>query len=387
MLENHPSLRASAADAFRRLGCREVLEADNSGEALRLLQDRGPVQVVLCGLWLVGVEGLAFLRRSRGLVESVILHGWSPPELRQAALQVIRRVGLELLGEADTPLQPELLRELLGKRSHAAPQPNRQSFDCPVESAVRKGLTEGEFTAYYQPKFDIASGSVTGVEVLARWRHPTRGLLLPSDFMPVIERCCWWDELLFALLEQGLALQSLLKSQGYPLTFSFNLDASQLAVPGLDERVEARVRSHRLPSSGITFELTETAPLEHAAISLDNMARLRRSGFGLSIDDFGVGFSSLQRLCQLPFTEIKLDASFIRGLGTHPTCVAVIESTLVLARMLDMTVVAEGVETRAQHRQLLDMGCTQGQGFFYSESLTGLELTSRLAASHPVPVG
>jgi EAL domain-containing protein (putative c-di-GMP-specific phosphodiesterase class I) len=126
--------------------------------------------------------------------------------------------------------------------------------------------------------------------------------------------------------------------------------------------------------ASLTFELTESGLLEAPATSLESLVRLRMMGCRLSIDDFGAGFSSLQRLCQLPFNEIKLDAEFVRTLEHEPRCRAVISSTLALGEALGMSVVIEGIETEAQRQQLLALGCTQGQGYWYARPMSSEDL-------------
>ncbi|MDD5442533.1 MAG: EAL domain-containing protein, partial [Pseudomonas fluorescens] len=144
--------------------------------------------------------------------------------------------------------------------------------------------------------------------------------------------------------------------------------------------------THQTPCASVTFELTESGLLEVPAVSLENLVRLRMMGCRLSIDDFGAGFSSLQRLCQLPFTEIKLDAEFVRGLLHEPRCRAVIGSTLALGQTLGMSVVIEGIETTEQHQALLALGCTQGQGYWHARPMNGVDLLRWLQRSAGRPV-
>ena len=152
---------------------------------------------------------------------------------------------------------------------------------------------------------------------------------------------------------------------------AFNLQAAQLARSELTTSIRGILARHSAFGSGLTFELTESGLLEAPATSLENLVRLRMMGCRLSIDDFGAGFSSLQRLCQLPFSEIKLDAEFVRTLDLEPRCRAVISSTLALGETLGMSVVIEGIETDAQRLQLMSLGCTQGQGYWYAKPMSG----------------
>ncbi|PTT90487.1 hypothetical protein DBR29_13435, partial [Pseudomonas sp. HMWF005] len=228
--------------------------------------------------------------------------------------------------------------------------------------------------AWYQPKFNLHTGEVCGVEVLCRWLHPTRGIISPALFMPVLERCGLLDALLFTQLEQALLVQSSAREQGFALNIAFNLQATQLASGELTSTLLSLLARHASTGASLTFELTESGLLEAPATSLETLVRLRMMGCRLSIDDFGAGFSSLQRLCQLPFNEIKLDADFIRNLEHEPRCRAAISSTLALGETLGMSVVIEGIETDAQRRELLALGCTQGQGYWYARPMSGVDL-------------
>jgi EAL domain-containing protein (putative c-di-GMP-specific phosphodiesterase class I) len=257
------------------------------------------------------------------------------------------------------------------------------SFEVPVsppvaalvhEEDVRQAFAQRQLQTWFQPKFDLLTGEVCSIEALARWHHPFKGVMPPSVFIPAIEQCGLLDELLFMQLEQGLNLQRQASEQGFSLTVAFNLQVSQLANPHLIPRIRMVLDVHDLPGSGLMFELTETGLLEVPSASLERLTLLRLMGCGLSIDDFGAGFSSLQRLCQLPFNEIKLDAGFVRGVMHEPRCRAVISSTLALGDALGMAVVAEGIETEEQRQLLLELGCTHGQGYWCARPMPGADL-------------
>lgn len=174
------------------------------------------------------------------------------------------------------------------------------------------------------------------------------------------------------------------------MNLAFNLHAAQLANVELTSQIKRILAMFQAPGCSLTFELTESGLLEAPAVSLENLVRLRIMGCRLSIDDFGAGFSSLQRLCQLPFNEIKLDAEFVRGLKHEPRCRAVVASTLALGQTLGMSVVIEGIETAEQHQELLTLGCTQGQGYWHSRAMNGADLLrwlKRTAEIRQQPVG
>lgn len=378
VLEDHLFQRSVAVKLLEQLGCGEVLEASNGSEALAVLHQAGAVDVVVCDLQMDGMDGLEFIQRisANGQVGGIIISSCLPWDVRRAVEQMGALLGVNMLGDVGKPLQVGALRQLLelalGKRPLTPLlQAQVEVFD---ELQVRRAIVNEQLEAYYQPKFDLQTGAVVGVEVLARWNHPSLGVLSPAAFLPAMESAGLMDDLLFVLMQQALALQWRAMSQGVELNLAFNLQAGQLADVELTTRIKRSLAEHQAPGCGLTFELTESGLLEVPAVSLENLVRLRMMGCRLSIDDFGAGFSSLQRLCQLPFNEIKLDAEFVRGLMHEPRCRAVIGSTLALGRTLGMSVVIEGIETTEQHQALLVLGCTLGQGYWHSRPMRGCDL-------------
>ena len=378
VLEDHLFQRSVAVNLLKQLGCGEVLAASNGTEALAVLQGAGYVDVVVCDLQMDGMDGLEFIQRisATGQVGAIIVCSGLPGDVRRAVSQMGALLGVHMLGDTGKPLQMEALQPLL-ERVLSPPRAVTQRLprlELADEQQVRRAILDQQLEAYYQPKFDLRSGALVGVEVLARWNHPLQGVLSPAVFLPTMERCGLMDELLFCLMQQALALQWQAMNQGITLDLAFNLHAAQLAEVELTTRIKRMLATHQTPCASVTFELTESGLLEVPAVSLENLVRLRMMGCRLSIDDFGAGFSSLQRLCQLPFNEIKLDAEFVHGLLHEPRSRAVIGSTLALGQTLGMSVVVEGIETAEQHQALLALGCTQGQGYWHARPMKGADL-------------
>ncbi|MDF3202868.1 EAL domain-containing protein [Pseudomonas sp. 1912-s] len=238
----------------------------------------------------------------------------------------------------------------------------------PDADDVLRGLWHREFRAYLQPKFDLRTGKVDAVEVLARWHHPTRGVLGPASFIPLMARKQWLDELLFELLEQGIALQLKLHDQGTLLGLAFNVSLGQLQNSLFIDGLKTRLLRHRLPLSMLTFEITEDGPSDVSGC-VEQLNRLSNLGVRLSMDDFGTGYSSLLRLCQSPFHEIKLAGDFTLFLGRPGRYRLVIRHALALAEDLGMSLVVEGIETVEQRDSLLQMGARVGQGFFCAQPM------------------
>lgn len=387
IIEAQPFKRLVATRVFQDLGCDHVMAVEDSCAALDLLKGTGPVDIVLCSLKLQSTEGLTAiegLSRS-GLVRSVIICSAYPADLQSAMDRMLSMHGVKVLGYVDTlartsEIGPMVARifEIETGRDNDISAPVSDSWASKAE--VEQAIGNGEFKAFFQPKFNLIGSFVVGVELLARWDHPVYGVLSPNEFLPLVSSCELMDMLFFEMFEQGLALLRGVHSTGLELNVAFNLQAQQLSNPSLVVSISDLLERYGLHASSLTFEITESGLLEASPIVLESLIRLRMMGAGLSIDDFGVGFSSMERLCQLPFTEIKLDASFIREYETNASSRAVVASTLALGHALNMTVVVEGVETESQRQQLLKLGCVQSQGYLFARPMSAIQFLPWLSA-------
>lgn len=369
---------------LQQLDVHEVLQANDAEQAMALMQRSGGVDVLFCDLGSKGVECLELLRYSSqiGLVQAVALFSEQQPELQRAVGQMPFFSGLKLLGVLDVPLQLRALKRVL-KRFRLPQPPLLETLalaELPSEDEVRRGLAMGEFRSWFQPKRVMSDGSLAGVEALARWEHPQRGVLLPKDFLAAVLAYDLIDEMFKQLFDQGLKMLGVLRRQGISLELAFNLHASQLASPELIEYIQRTLLHHDVCGSALVFELAENGLLDLQPIVQENLLQLRMLGCGLSIDDFGVGFSSLKLLCQLPFNQIKLDGEFVNNLA-EPRNRAMVISSLALARALDMSLVIEGVSSRHIRDALVAMGCQIGQGFYLARPMTGHDLLQWLHQS------
>lgn len=238
------------------------------------------------------------------------------------------------------------------------------------DSEISRGMRQGEFHAYIQPKFNLTSNAADSLEVLARWQHPKLGLLTPAAFIPTMTRENLLDQLLSEILDQGLAGQIQLHNDGWDLGVAFNLSMLQLANTTLVNQLMKRLRKHPLPLSLVTLEITEDGPAVASDVCVHNSIRLRELGVRLSLDDYGTGHSSLFRLCQLPFDEIKLAGDFTRQLIQSSQHRSITRTTVLLARELGMRLVVEGVETEEQRRCLVQKGVTIGQGYLHARPMS-----------------
>jgi diguanylate cyclase (GGDEF)-like protein len=235
-----------------------------------------------------------------------------------------------------------------------------------TERALRQSLEHDELRVAFQPEFDLRTRGRVGAEALLRWDHPVRGMVLPSDFLLVAEETGLivpigeWvlDEVCDRLCVSGAT------GDGDVLPISLNLSVRQLLRADFTERVRRSVEARDLDPSLLCFEIAERVLVEDHDAIRDSVHALKNLGVRLAIDDFGTGGSSLTYLRRFPFDELKIDGTFVAGLGTGEADDAIVAATIDMAHALGMRTVAEGIETEAQLRRLVELGCERGQGFY-----------------------
>jgi len=284
---------------------------------------------------------------------------------------------------------PELLRRADVAMYQAKRSGRRTSTYAPTRDTADLGrLTLGgelpravadhEFTVNFQPIVDLASGEVIGAEALARWHHPTHGVIDPLRFLEAVERSGLLPAFAEAILDQALIAAGTWRDAGFDLPVSVNVSPRSLLDARFPGAVLARLRAHDLPPDRLVLELTETLTLSQLDVVDRVLSRLRDSGVRLALDDFGTGYSSLSLLSRIPVHELKIDRSFVTAMESTAEAAAVIRSTLDLGRSLDLTVVAEGVESEPQRRALWELGCAAGQGHLFARPLPAGALLAAL---------
>jgi diguanylate cyclase (GGDEF)-like protein/PAS domain S-box-containing protein len=239
-----------------------------------------------------------------------------------------------------------------------------------MENALRKALIQGELEIYYQPLLDLASGTVYGVEALLRWRHPERGLILPAEFIPLAEITGLIVPMGPWILKTACAQAKKWQDAGHPqLCLSVNLSARQFQQPDLVELVTRVLDETGLPPRSLELEITESNAMQNAETTTQTLRALKALGVRLSIDDFGIGYSSLSYLKRLPIDTLKIDQSFVRDMTTDADDAAIVTAVIAMAQTLKLAVVAEGVEVEEQLAFLAARRCDRMQGFLFSRPL------------------
>ena len=248
-----------------------------------------------------------------------------------------------------------------------------------IEQDLRHALAAGELDVHFQPQVELSTGRVAGAEALARWSHPDEGPVPPLEVVGVAEETGLIGPLGAFVLDEACRRLADWRAAGLTIPVTVNLSVHQLGDPQLVDRVRATLARHRVPPSAICLELTESALMGAGEGPLQRLEELKRLGLYLAVDDFGTGYSSLGALKRLPVEVLKVDRSFVDGLGTDLGDSAIVAAILSLAHALGLHVVAEGVETELQASQLAALGCPIAQGFLYSRAVAGDDFAATVA--------
>lgn len=377
LVEDHGFQRRLGLRLLADLGLTRLHEAADGYSALDLLRGLPePVDITLVDLDLPGMDGIEFIGIVAGerLSRSIAVVSAMEPALLNTVQMMAVASGLRVLGCVEKPLTPGKLTRVLSL-FEADPSVVEADEEVPFTlSQVSDALARGDIVPYFQPQTEFSNGRITQVEALARWRLPDGRFVPPARFVPVLERGGQIEQLTEHMLTQSCLWWTRWRNDGVNLRISVNVSAQNLTGPEIADRYETILREHGLTPDRIVLEITESSVMSDTARGLGMLARLRLKGFGLSVDDFGTGYSSLSQLSQIPFSELKIDRSFVSGADHQPRKRAMIETSLDLARKLGLIVVAEGVESVEEWQLLAQLGCQYAQGYLISPPVPGEDL-------------
>jgi diguanylate cyclase (GGDEF)-like protein len=255
-----------------------------------------------------------------------------------------------------------------------------------LESDLRHAPGLGQLELHYQPQVEIASGRIVGLEALARWRHPSRGWIAPSEFIPLAEASDLIVKIGRWVLDEACRQARVWCDQGFvDISIAVNLSARQFRQPDLLSMIQQTILRNGLQPRNIVIELTESVVMSHADRSIETLYQLHRSGLQIAVDDFGTGYSSLGYLKRLPVSKLKIDRSFISDLGTNAKSDSIVKAVIELAHGLGMKVIAEGVETTAQLSGLCAFRCDEYQGYLCSRPRNAAEI-AEILRRNPQPI-
>lgn len=360
---------------------------DDPLEFLELQREWKPTRVIV-DLVMEKMDGIEVLNRlaADGCTAAVIISSGMGSRVMDAARRLADANGLTIAGLLSKPYTRVDLGSLLASApeetpTHEFPHLDSGPWWTPAEfsSVFRKALDERDIRVAYQPKVSCTTGTVVGYEALARWTHKDHGTIPPSTFVPLAERAGLVGLLTDRVLEEALTWFGGLADTA-DQRISVNISASELSEVALDRRLLDACRNAGTAPDRVILEVTETSAMDDPVVSLQLLTRLRLEGFRVSLDDFGTGYSSMLQLARMPFSEVKVDRSFVMNARTSDESVIVIRSIVDLAHALGMQCTAEGVED-AEVLQLLDeLGCDHAQGYHIARPMFPAELDSWIAA-------
>ena len=378
-VEDHEFQRGMLLKMLARLGATQVSTAADGYAALEIVMSPGAaIDIIISDLDMPGMDGLEFMRHvgEAHIPVAIILASALESVLLDSVETMTRAYGVKILGVIQKPITPEKLAALIKLHLPAQVNPNLTQTDAlslTIEEIVQ-GIRNDEFEPFFQPKVELASGRIKGAEALARWRHPQKGIVAPYAFVGPLEDHNQIDKLTWLILSKAVDFcREWRTNSGLDVSVSANVSAKSLADVNFADRVTELVKCRNLDCRNIILEVTESAATTNIGHSLENLSRLRMKGFGLSIDDYGAGYSSLQQLARIAFTEIKLDQSFIRSAATQQAARTILESSIDMAKKLGIVTVAEGIETEKDWDLLRELGCDLAQGYLIAKPLESSE--------------
>lgn len=328
------------------------------------LQSFSPL-VVIADLMMPKVDGVELLRRMRdvGCDAHIILMSGMDHRALSIAQNLGRSHGLKMLGVLQKPLKLPVILETLRKVVGIA-----RVFTA---DDLGNALDKSELVLHYQPQVNCSSGpfQINGAEALVRWAHPEFGLLMPGDFLHVIEDNGLTGQLNDYVIETAIRQLVAWRNRGLDLMVSVNMSPRSFGDLAFPDRLNRLLDQFNLPGEKLILELTEYAAMSDLPSVIDIFLRLKMSGIRLSIDDFGTGYSSLKQLYQLPFDELKIDRTFVSGLPGDAEAKTIVRAMAGLAHAMNLTVCAEGVETQAAFDHLAGLHCDRAQGFLVSPAV------------------
>lgn len=358
------------------LGVRDVVGFTDPVAALDRIEADGPgaFDLVFCDLQMPGIDGIALQRRLVRLRYDgeLILFSGEDDRTIQAAARLAVRQDLNLLGILKKPVDLSALRLMLAKAATPRRDPQVRAANklYPPEE-LRRALDRGELVNHYQPKISLADGQPIEAECLVRWRHPTDGMVYPDQFIPVAEEHGLINDLTKTVLGMALRQSAQWREMGLALKVAVNISMDSLSALDFPDQVMSALQAEHVPPESLILEVTESRLMQDPVAVLDILTRLRLKRVRLSIDDFGIGHSSLAQLRDLPFDELKIDRSFVHGAHADANKRAILQASIDMARQLGMQTIAEGVEDIEDWATLKKLGCDLVQGYFCARPMPG----------------
>lgn len=357
----------SSAAEIAGLTCAGFTQA---GDFFDSIAETNTKSVLILDLHMPEMDGIEVIRRLAKMKEPpvLILMSGHDSGILHSAEKLTRAHNLNILAALSKPININNFINILMEYFSLFQDKKTNEINSNIsnitlgEKDLSMALLNNELVLFYQPQIDIVNKKLIGVEALIRWQHPQKGLLFPDLIIPIAEQFGLMESLTLWVIKKAIE-----DAHTLPVPVSVNISAENITSLSLPEKLTELLQKNKLDPANLILEVTETALMGELITSLDILTRLRLKGIGLSIDDFGTGYSSLSQLHKIPFTELKIDQSFVGTLSEDEESKAIVKTCIMLGHELKMKVVAEGVETQEQFEQLSILGCDIAQGYLFSK--------------------
>ncbi|MBM3114734.1 EAL domain-containing protein [Jeongeupia naejangsanensis] len=380
VVEDSALQRTHIVEQLTLLGVERIHEAGDGFAALNLVRNlMVPPALIVLDIALPGIDGPEVLEQlaEDGYRPALLIASNSDNALIASVEDKARRLGFHVLGGVHKPIPLDVLAAMFTSLAeHLAlrslrPQSDRAAM---TPDALREALDGQMLQPHYQPKIELRTGRLSGFEALARIHDAAGTVILPASFIALAEERGQVGELTLYMLGAVLTDMVTWKSRGTDVSVSLNLSPVLLLDHWLISEIIARVGTSGVSPRKLTFEITEVVLAADVPMVLESIGRLRQAGFAISIDDYGTGFSSMQQLSRIPFTELKIDRVFVTEAPGKPHMAEILRSTFEMARSLGLSTVAEGVETAAELAMLKSMGCNIVQGYHFGGPISAVDV-------------
>ena len=384
LLEDQTTQRNILAAKLKKLGIGRVVSVMDGYSALNALSEEH-FDIVVVDLIMDDMDGLKFLHlasEQSAQMPAIIVVGAVDDLLLATIKLAAKERGYNLLGAFANPVAVAELNKALDIFSLQKKNNGIPSLDVVIEEQfpadeIKKALENGSLRAYFQPIVSVKKNlNVCAVEALARWAHPEFGEIYPGRFIPVLEHSGLLSEFSRLIIKQSVNQLRRFRDDGLNISVSINITSLELADFDWVEELLDLIEGYKVPPSKIIVEITEDIALEHNPDIVEALARLRLNGISLSIDDFGVGYSSLSNFRRVAFTELKIDQCLTENLSDDRSLQKIVASIIRLGHDLGLTIVAEAVETQANANLLSELGCDRLQGLLFGPAMSGDDVTA-----------
>lgn len=372
LVDDDPTQLIVLSGYFMGLGCDQIFEASSAKKALEIVREnKAEISLIVSDLMMPDMDGIEMLRalKQEGYNGSLALIS----SLEQNLIDSARKLGdlhqLKIIGTCRKPLTKQNLDNVFHGVNFTEQASYKATNTSTELDAVLVGLEADQFIPHYQPKVDVLSGRIVGAEALVRWEHPEKGLIQPAEFLPAFEANNLIPDLTFLMFRKALGDMKKWQGSDIQIKVAVNVSATEIADLAFPGKIQVLLREFDIEARKIVIEVTENQVLEFNSISMEVLTRLRLMGIDIAIDDFGTGYSNLSTLKEFPYTELKIDQAFIRGMTKDSFSQETVRVAATLGRQLNMRLLAEGVESADEWEFVKQRGIDEVQGFYIARPM------------------